>query len=214
MLLDQILVILLNTILLTKLLVMKQLLQAGLKTFALPFFVMFSLSLSAQKTNKIDWSRDTVSKADAIGAKNTFLNTVRASGQKNATERINLPVDKLKEIVDACAAYNVTDLVVMIVTLRQSDVEHYKKNNPGTIATDSDIKGSQMLVFRVPRQAFAGAAGAKTNLSGNNPLMISLLSAGLVRLEAAYNDTPFASGDYYFSFGSICPPPNSCDSVE
>ncbi len=66
-----------------------------------------------------------------------------------------------------------------------------------------------MLVFKVPRKAFAGALGAKININ-NNPLMLSLLGAGLVLLDAQTPGLP-AGEDLYFSFGGICPPPASCD---
>jgi hypothetical protein len=70
-----------------------------------------------------------------------------------------------------------------------------------------------MLVFRVPRMAFAeGAAGAKINFSKNNPLMISLLGAGLIIMDSSFDNTPFGVGDVYFSLGNICPPPMSCDA--
>jgi hypothetical protein len=131
---------------------------------------------------------------------------LRSHGNKG-TERINLPVDKLKEIMDACAANNITEVSVMIITVGQNDVNHFRSHNPG--ATDDQIKGSQMLVFKVPRSAFAGKMGAKINVS-NNPLMLSLLGAGLVLLDSQTTGLP-VTGDLYFSFGGICPPPTSCD---
>lgn len=176
------------------------------------FILMLNFTISqAQTSSKIDWSKDTISKSDAIGAKSTYLNTIKGSGQKNATERINLPVDKLKEIIDACAAIGVTEVSVMIISLRQSDIARYRSSNPGTTATDDQLKGSQMLVFRIPRMAMAGAMGAKINV-GKNPLMVSLLASGLVMLDAPFAGIPFASGDLFFLVGSICPPPTSCDT--
>jgi hypothetical protein len=49
-------------------------------------------------------------------------------------------------------------------------------------------------------------------MSNNNGLMFSLLGAGLVLLESPYTDLPFDNDDFFFSLGSICPPPTSCDT--
>ncbi len=176
-------------------------------TFFLSF--CFAFDLNAQKFDKIDLSKDTISRTNAIGARNTFANSLRSGGNK-ATDRIKLPVDKLKEIMDACDANNITEVSVMIITIRQNDLVQARKHNLG--ATDDQLKGSQMLVFRVPRRAFTGATGAKINVSNNNGLMFSLLGAGLVLLESPYTDLPFGSDDFFFSLGSICPPPTSCDT--
>lgn len=174
-------------------------------------FQVFSFAQD-QTISKIDLGKDTISRTDVIGAKNTYLNSLKAFGQK-ATEQITLPVDKLSVIVDACKMNNISGLAVIIITLRQSDIARYRRMNPTSTATDAELKGSQMLVFKVPRQAFTGAAAAKTSLSKSNPLLISLLSAGLVLLDKPYaNLSPF-SGDMYFSFGTICPPPASCDTL-
>ncbi len=184
----------------------------GLKpVFAISFLVLFSLPLQAQTIKGIDWSKDTVSRTDAIGAKSTYLNMIKGSGQKNATERITLPVDKLKTILDACAAKNITEIAVMIVSIRQSDIVRYRKSHPESTATDEQLKGSQILVFKIPRHVFAGATSAKSNLSGN-PLIISLLAIGLIQLEKGYSELPAGGDALYFSLGTICPPPGSCDS--
>lgn len=191
---------------------MKQLPTLKFKSLIVLLILLLNLSVSrAQTSNKIDWDKDTISKADALGAKSTYLNTIKGSGQKNATERINLPVDKLKEIIDACAAKGVTEVSVMIVSIRQSDVAHYRKSHPESAATDDQLKGSQVLVFRIPRMAMAGAMGAKINV-GNNPLMVSLLASGLVMLDAPFAGLPASSEDLFFLMGSICPPPTSCDT--
>lgn len=184
---------------------------AGFKP-VLAFFLslLFFNVAQAQPTKHIDWASDTVSKADAIGGKNTYVNTVRGSGQL-ATEMIKLPVNKMKEIFDACAAHNISEVAVMIVSIRQADLARFRKNNPEIQATYSQLKGRQMLVFRVPRSAFASAAGAQINLSKTNPLIISLMGAGLMMLDASYLDIPAGSDDIYFSVGTICPPPASCD---
>lgn len=191
---------------------MRQLLFAGIKPVSIFFFLLlFSFVVRAQSAKGIDWSKDTVSKNDAVGAKSTYLNMIKGSGQKNATERIALPVDKLKSILDACAAKNITEIAVMIVSLRQSDIVRYRKSHPESTATDEQLKGSQILVFKVPRHVFAGATSAKSNLAGH-PLMMSLLAAGLIQLDAGYSDFPATGDALYFSLGTICPPPGSCDS--
>ncbi len=191
---------------------MRQPLFAGIKPVSIFFFLLlFSFVVRAQSPKGIDWSKDTVSKNDAVGAKSTYLNMIKGSGQKNATERIALPVDKLKSILDACAAKNITEIAVMIVSLRQSDIVRYRKSHPESTATDEQLKGSQILVFKVPRHVFAGATSAKSNLAGH-PLMMSLLAAGLIQLDASYSDFPATGDALYFSLGTICPPPGSCDS--
>lgn len=173
--------------------------------------LLFSLTAQAQTPKGIDWSKDTVSKNDAIGGKSTYLNMIKGSGQKNATERIALPVDKLKSILDACAAKNITEIAVMIVSIRQSDIVRYRKSHPESTATDEQLKGSQILVFKIPRHVFAGATSAKSNLSGH-PLLMSLLATGLIQMEAGYSDLPATGDALYFSLGTICPPPGSCDT--
>lgn len=172
--------------------------------------VFTNFTLQAQNPKKIDWYNDTISRADAIGGRATYLNTVRGSGQL-ATERIKLPVDKMKEILDACASHNITDVTVMIVTVRQSDLARLRRTHPEISATGGTIKGRQMLVFKVPRRAFQGAASARVSAPGQNSLMLSLLTAGLVLQDATLLDVPAGEDDYYFSIGSICPPPSSCD---
>jgi hypothetical protein len=177
-----------------------------------PLFLIFLLSSTGSfaQSTKIDWANDTISKADAIGGRDTYVNTVRGSGQL-ATEQIKLPVDKMKEILDACAAKQISEITVMIVTIRAADLARFRKLHPEVSATSMQIKGRQMLVFRVPRQAFYGAAGAKTEISSSNPLMISLASVGLIRMDPSIFKGFAVSGDVYFSIGTICPPPASCD---
>jgi len=186
---------------------------AGLRpviTFVIP--LLLSFTLAAQNSKEIEWSKDTISRADALGAKSTYVNMIKGSGQKNATERITIPVGKLKTILDACDAKGITEISVMVISIRQSDIAHYRKNNPGSTATDDQLKGSQILVFKVPRSAFyTGAAGAKANLS-SNPLLLSLMASGLVLLDQEYADLPAGSDMLFFSIGAICPPPGSCDA--
>lgn len=187
---------------------MKKALFTWIKSILTLLLLIGCSSLHAQNKNRIDWAYDTLSKADAMGAKNTYLNVIRGSGQ-NATEQINLPVGKLKEIMDACAANNVTDVAVMFAAIRQNDVARFKRNNPA--ASDDQLRGSQVLILRVPRRAFAGAAASKNSSLKTNPLMVSLLSAGLMQVNESVIFPAGVSGDIYFSFGSICPPPASCD---
>lgn len=163
----------------------------------------------AQSSGNIDLSRDTVSKTNAIAARNTYLNSLRGHGNK-ATERLRIPVAKLKEIMDACAAANITDVSVMIITIRQNDLVHARKQNPGV--SDEQLKGSQMLVFRVPRRAFAGKMGASIQVPSNKGLMLSLLGAGLLLLDSPFEELPWGEDDLYFGLGGICPPPTSCDT--
>ena len=176
----------------------------------LTFLLTMNAISSAQSANSIEWSTDTISKATATGARNTYLNMIRGSGQPNATESIKLPVGKLKTIIDACSANNITEISVMVIALRQSDVALYRRMNPGTMAKDNEIKGSQLLVFRIPRSAFPNAAASKAAFPKNNPLLLSLAASGLFLMEARFAEMPPASEDLFFAMGAICPPPASC----
>jgi hypothetical protein len=151
-----------------------------------------------------------MSKADAVGARSTYLNMIRGSGQPNATELINVPVQKLKALMDACSEYNIPEVSVMVVALRPRDIAHYRRMNPGSTASDNEIRGSQILVFRIPRDAFTNSAKQSGAFISRNPLMISLASAGLVLMDFRYSRMPYATDYYYFTVGAICPPPASC----
>lgn len=180
--------------------------QMGLRlliTFLLISFITFSTS--AQSSNKIDWSKDTISMADANANRNAYKNGVNG----RATEKISLPVDKLKEILDACAANGITNVDVLIGKVRPSDIAHHKNFNKN--ASDNDLLGIQILIFRVPRSAFGGNAAAQIKVAKSNPLMLSLLAVGLELIDEQKAGLPAETGDYYFSFGAICPPPLSCD---
>ena len=183
-----------------------------LRKFSIVFIFLCTLNAisSAQTANTIDWSTDTVSKATATGARNTYLNMIRGSGQPNATQSINLPVGKLKTIIDACSAYNISEISVMVVALRQNDIAHYRRMHPGSSAKDNDIKGSQILVFRIPRSVFPNAATSKAASIKNNPTILNLASLGLVLMESAFAEMPVAGDDLFFVMGAICPPPASC----
>lgn len=179
-------------------------------SIALAFSFCLSFISSAQSANSIDWSKDTVSRVMAIGARNTYINMIKGSGQPNATQNITLPVGKLKTIIDACSSFNIPEISVMIISLRQSDIAHYRRMNPGTTATDNEIKGSQILVFRVPRSVFPNAASSKSGSLKTSPLMLSLASVGLFLMDASYSEMPPASDDIFLTLGAICPPPTSC----
>ena len=171
----------------------------------LPALLLFSFSVNAQK---IDWKKDTVANDIAKVQKESYRNIIKGSGQK-ATERVNFPVDKLKYILDACAANNIREISAYFTAIRPEDLSRYRANHPESSATDQQLLKSQLIIFKVPRSAFSGAMGAKINLS-NHPTMISLLSMGLVLLDGPLGITGSAE-DLYFDFGTICPPPTSCD---
>ena len=180
-------------------------------SFLLLSAILFAISGYSQKASHIDWSKDTISSTTANNAHRNFANSLNGTGKK-ATTQVNLPVDKLKDILDACAANGIDIVKVMIVSIRQEDIAHYSYNNPGlSDANKADLIGRQILVFRVPRRAFAGAAGSKINISKSNPLMLSLAGSGLIWLEYRLAGLPAGGEDLYFTFGGICPPPNICD---
>lgn len=171
--------------------------------------LFYATAAGAQGFSNIDPAADTVSKSNAIGARNTYLNSLRAHGNK-ATERLRLPVNKMKEIMDALAAANIREVSVMMVTIRQNDLGQARKQNPG--ATDDQLKGSQMLVIRVPRSVFAAKMKASISLPSSKGLLLSMLGAGLFPIEKPMEDLPWGEDDLYFGLGSICPPPTSCDT--
>ena len=176
----------------------------------LSFTAFLFIATTANSQGGLDWKTDTLSSNAAKGGKDSYLNTIRGSGQK-ATERINLPVNKLKAVMDACASKGISEISASIVVIRPEDVARYRKNHPESTATDAQIKGSQLIVFRVPRRAFAGEMGARIKLS-NHPLMTSLAAMGLVQVQLKYSDLGFGSADdVYLEFGTICPPPTVCD---
>jgi hypothetical protein len=172
-------------------------------TFCLALF--FAPAINAQ-TGPIDWSKDTLSRSEAIGRRDTYLNTIRGSGQK-ATARITMPVDKLKTIMDACASRGISEVSFLVTVIRQQDVARYRRNHPGISASDDQIKGSQLVIIRVKRAAFEGYKGAGIS---NHATMVSLLSMGLILLDQPYG-VDGVDEDFYFDLGLICPPPASCD---
>ncbi len=186
---------------------MRQPSRKGFQAFIFPLAALL-ISVTAYSQGAIDWSKDTISRADANAGKLNYLNNIRGGGNPNATEQINLPVDKLKAVMDACAANNINSVSVFFIKIRQQDVAHYRTHNPG--ASDNDIKGSQMLVIKVPRSAFGGAAGAKAKIPAGNPLLLSLATVGIVQLDYPIGGLPFGTGDVYLTIGGICPPPASC----
>ncbi len=196
---------------------MKQPSLTGLRfpVLLLPAVLFFFNSYSqngVKTTNRIDWSKDTVSANAASTASTKLRNELNSAGKK-ATKVISLPVDKLKEIMDACAANGVADVKVLIVSIGADDAEHYGRRNPGLSAADKkDIIGRQTVIIRVPRAAFSEASGSGKISPVNNKLMLSLLTAGLVMLDKPFAELPQRGDDIYFSIGNICPPPTSCDN--
>lgn len=159
----------------------------------------------------IDWSTDTVSAAAASASATKFRSDLNNSGKK-ATKVVTLPVDKLKDILDACSANGITDIKLLIVSIRSEDTAQYSKHNPGmTPAEKKDLIGRQTVIIRVPRKAF-GPSGSRINILGNNPLMVSLLAVGMVTMDKPMGGIPYGEGDVFFGLGTICPPPTSCDN--
>lgn len=185
---------------------MKLLPQLPSRLFLTSFLlVCITFFTTAQGFSKVDLSKDTISMADANASRSEYRNGVKG----RATEKISLPVDKLKEILDACAAKGISKVDVLIGKVRANDIAHYKNFNKE--AGDNDLLGIQVLIFRVDRNAFSSQLGAGTNLSKNNPLVLSMLAAGLFQVDAENVGLTGTSEFLYFSFGSICPPPLSCD---
>lgn len=170
-------------------------------------YLLFSGGLNAQ-SNAPDMKFDTLSMRNVDAAKRNYLNNIRGGGNPNATEQVNIPLDKLKHIVDACAAHGMRNLSFVIIKIRGEDLAYFRHHNPD--ASEAQILGAQMLVIKVPRSVFAGAAAA--GIMNGNPLMLSLTMAGLNKLDHPFADLPFGTGDLYLSFGGICPPPTSCDT--
>ena len=192
---------------------MRKLPIAGMKPAIALISALLIFSFTHAQPKHINWATDTVSKADAIGGRSTYVNTIRGSGQL-ATERIKLPVDKMKEILDACAAQNITEITVYFVAIRQVDIARMRKTHPEVTATGGTLKGRQMLVFKIPRRAFGYTNNSKSSVSLTNPVMVSLLGAGLMLLDKSSLDLPAGDDNYYFSIGTMCPPPAACDESD
>ena len=176
----------------------------------LVFIVSFAVTQTAfgQLGKKIDWQNDTISKTKAINAQFKFRNDWSGAGKKT-TSSVTMPVDKLKEIIDACAAKGISEVKFLIVTVRAEEIDQYARQKPGMTASEkTDMIGRQILIAKVPRSAFfSGSTGFNKPVSGNNPLMLSLLSAGLMQYEMP---GAAAAESLYFTFPDICPPPSSC----
>jgi len=185
-----------------------------LQNYSHRLFISFCLVLFIApgidaQTDAIDWSKDTLSTTDAIGRRDTYLNTIRGSGQK-ATARVNMPVDKLKTIVDACTANGISEVSFLMTVIRPQDVARYRRNHPSSAATDEQLRGSQLVIIRVNRSAFEKNSGNKSSRLSNSSTMVSLLGMGLIFLDQPYGID--GKDDYfYFDLGVICPPPASCD---
>jgi hypothetical protein len=164
-----------------------------------------------QANSRIDWSKDTISSTRAYNAQREYTKALNGAG-KRATSTITLPVDKMKEIMDACAANGITSVKVMLIALRPEDIQHYSDQNPGlTPADKATLLGQQMIVFRVPRSAFPYSAGSKAQTPMNSPLMVSLMAMGLVPLPDGFSGQTPGTADVYLTLGIICPPPAACD---
>ncbi len=201
-----------STIFLTKTFHMRQPPLAGILTpFLLVFSVFICLESRAQSSKGINWNTDTVAQSSATTRATRFRSDLNNAGKK-ATRIFTLQVDKLKEIMDACYSHNVTEVKIIVVTIRADDTAHYSRRNPGLTATErKDLIGRQAIILKVPRHAFA-VSGSGINIPNKNPLMISLITAGLIQMDKPIAGLPVAEADIYFEFGSICPPPGSCDN--
>ena len=164
-----------------------------------------SVKLLAQRP--INWADDTLSFSSVTEASKQYKKDIKKVNF-NCTEQINLSVDKLKFLIDACAASGITSVGFLMVKISGSDLAHFKKHNPN--ASEAELVGSQMLVIKIPRRAFTGAAAAGVIYPSR--LMLSMAAAGIYRLGLPLSDLPFGTGDYYFTVGNICPPPASCDT--
>lgn len=164
--------------------------------------------------SQIDWAKDTISAKDAKNSQYKFRSEWNGAGKKT-TATITLPVDKLKAIMDACAQKGISDVQAYIVMIRPEDVNHFAALKPGMSENEKkDLVGRQTIVLKVPRAAFfdgASQSGSKISPPRNNPLMLSLLGAGLIQIQnPEKRQTSVAEESLYFSFGIICPPPASC----
>lgn len=162
----------------------------------------------------MDWSKDTLSETTAKNAQYQFRNEWSGAGKKTSAS-VTMPVSKLNAIMEACAAKGITEVDFLIVKIRAEDADHYARQKPGMSENDKkDMIGRQMLVVKVPREAFfPGSSGSRINkaIPGNNPLMLSLLGAGLFQIENPEGTTDTQKkSSLYFSIAKICPPPSIC----
>lgn len=157
---------------------------------------------------QIDWTKDTITESAAVAARFRMNNDLNAAGRKS-TQFISMNVNKLKEVVDACAAAGISDIKFWLTAIRREDVAQYALRHPNmTEPQKNDLIGRQILVIKVPRSIFRSPMQQGSGfIHGLSPLMLGLLGSGFIPLDL--KDLA-AAGDTYLSFGSICPPPDIC----
>ena len=180
----------------------------------LPFVVLICLyctittTIFAQPVTAIQWDRDTVSAVTARNGQQQFLDELRGVNKKTTTY-VSMSTAKLKDIMDHCAAAGIDSVQFMITMIRAQDTAHYIRNNPRLTTTQKrDLIGRQMLILRVPRAAFNEESFGW--LHRGNKVLTGLLANGLILLNPVYWGLPADKDYYYFSAGTICPPPSSC----
>lgn len=167
-----------------------------------------SVNVFAQPVTAIQWDRDTVSAATARNGQQRFLDELRGAG-KRTTTYVSMSTAKLKDIMDHCATAGIDSVQFMITMIRAQDTAHYIRNNPRlTTAQKRELIGRQMLILRVPRTAFNEESFGW--LQRGSRVLMGLLAHGLILLNPVYWGLPADSDYYYFSTGTICPPPSSC----
>ncbi|HEY0750729.1 MAG TPA: hypothetical protein VGD26_06225 [Chitinophagaceae bacterium] len=170
--------------------------------------LVIMLMMGTMGYGQIDWTKDTVTETAAIAARFRMNNDLNAAGRKS-TQFISMNVVKLKEVVDACAAAGISDLKFWLTAIRREDVAQYALRHPNlTESQKNDLVGRQILVIKVPRSIFKSPMQQGSGfIHGLSPLMLGLLGSGFIPLDL--KDLA-AAGDTYLSFGTICPPPDSC----
>ena len=170
--------------------------------------LVLMLIMATMSYGQIDWTKDTITETAAVAARYRINNDLNAAGRKS-TQFISMNVMKLKEVVDACAAAGITDLKFWLTAIRREDVAQYALRHPNmTEPQKNDLVGRQILVIKVPRSIFKSPMQQGSGfIHGLSPLMLGLLGSGFIPLDL--KDFA-AAGDTYLSFGTICPPPDSC----
>lgn len=168
--------------------------------------LLFSYSSFSQQTpGKIDWGRDTVSTSNAESRKEKY-HIYFEKDLRNVTPSIFIPVDKLKAIVDACAAAKLENIEFILAVIRPQDTARYFERHPLAAEHRPKVVNRQTILIKIPREV-AGQI-SKSRLRRADKLITALYGLGYKPWEVE-GGWP-AGGSVYFDIGVICPPPSDC----
>ena len=184
---------------------MKNLKSAGLIVFIFTL-LLHQNSWSQGGSKTIEWDKDTVSSYNAQIRKDKY-HIYFEKDLRNVTPSIYLPVNKLKAIVDVCAAGNIQNIEFILAVIRPQDTARYFAKHPSLSDTDKfKVVNRQTLIIKVPREVAQQLSYGRRN-------QLQKFSAAMLALGYTKIDSGFGlnfEGSVYFDIGTICPPPEGC----